>query len=306
MEKISTRLISQYYNSPRIAGVLDAFEDAGNDGILVASDDLKPMMASEAKGYWLELLAMRFNFSRPLLSDPNSAKAFGLVENGINRAGKGTFSQAPFVKDGEGYSAGRQEASDRLFATLIAMKASSLRTDGSQDDINVILDGLFSGSFAVDNQDMTMTVLIHLEGFKPTQVDTILTGTVGTIIPAGSTASTSRVDPADDIEFRLQSDVILLDDGAGGGQGFGSFSSTSSQQEPIAIGELDTITSAIIGWDTVANTTAGSSGSNDVNIILDNPDLIPRPVGVGMDVVTFSYFGYNGNEVGFDQGVYGN
>jgi hypothetical protein len=49
-----------------------------------------------------------------------------------------------------------------------------------------------------------------------------------------------------------------------------------------------------------------TGSENDVSIIMNNPDLIPRPVGVGMTVTQYDgIFGFDGNGVGFDQSSFG-
>jgi hypothetical protein len=164
MNKVSTFIISQYYDSKNLRGVLDAYEDLLQKNIGDQLPKLKNQMTIRATGIWLDMLAARFAISRPLLPDGESPVYFGLVTDGADTDGKGTFGVAPFVPDGGSATAGHRPASDASFALMIRMVASALINDGTQDSVSNILDGVFAESFVVDNQDMTASLYIILSG----------------------------------------------------------------------------------------------------------------------------------------------
>ncbi len=62
--KISDFVISQYYESTRLKGILENFEDMLNADIATPAEDLKVEGGLGARGYWLELLGRRFAITR--------------------------------------------------------------------------------------------------------------------------------------------------------------------------------------------------------------------------------------------------
>lgn len=73
----------------------------------------------------------------------------------------------------------------------------------------------------------------------------ILTGTPGTLIPAGSRAAVSSSDQ----QFQLIGAVVLDNSGSG----VGVFQSVNNGAIAAAIGALDQIVTGVLGWETVSN-----------------------------------------------------
>jgi len=167
---VSKHIISQYDGKDKLHAVVDLFQSVLQASIGDQAGKLLGGMTSKATGYWLELMGKRFALSRPVLPSAEVPKFFGLVEGvdgdpTFDDTGKATFTRAPFVPDGQGGGLqGMVMASDEAYADLINMKVGSLRTDGSQDDVNIILNGIFTGSYVLDNQDMTISVFINSNG----------------------------------------------------------------------------------------------------------------------------------------------
>ncbi len=157
MIKISDLLISQYYNSANLRGVLESFQGILQKDIGDNLEPLRSCMGIKAEGVWLELLAARFAIRRPLVPDEFS-KYFGLVEDGESTEGKGTFSQAPFAPDGRGGIAGKQPTSDASFRIILAMRCAALSSRCTHDELLRLLESLLPQSTIIDNQDMTGTV----------------------------------------------------------------------------------------------------------------------------------------------------
>lgn len=87
----------------------------------------------------------------------------------------------------------------------------------------------------------------------PTLVrDVTLTGVPGAIVPAGSLAALGT----DGARFQLISGVVLT-----GGTGLGTFQAVEVGAISVAIGELNSIITPVLGWETVNNTQAGETGS---------------------------------------------
>lgn len=82
-----------------------------------------------------------------------------------------------------------------------------------------------------------------------------LGGVPGSIIPAGAIAS---VGP-DGARFQLTGTVVL----DGTGQGLGVFQSVELGAFPAAVGALNTIVTAALGWETVSNPYAAEAGENE-------------------------------------------
>lgn len=79
----------------------------------------------------------------------------------------------------------------------------------------------------------------------------VLTGVPGTIVPEGSLASIG--DGGE--QFRLISAVVLT-----GGSGAGDFQSVNLGAIVAPIGDLNTIVTGVLGWETVTNPTAAEVG----------------------------------------------
>ena len=86
----------------------------------------------------------------------------------------------------------------------------------------------------------------------PTLVrDVKLSGVAGTIVPAGARASLG----ASGAVFELTSAVVL-----DAGIGLGVFQAVDAGAIPVSIGQLNTIVSSVLGWETVSNPLAGETG----------------------------------------------
>lgn len=85
----------------------------------------------------------------------------------------------------------------------------------------------------------------------PSSVDAALNGLPGTVIPSGSLAST-----VDGIQFELTSGVVL----DGTGFGVGHFQAVEPGPLVVAPGGLNQVVSAILGWDSVVNSSPADGG----------------------------------------------
>ena len=305
-KKTTDRLIAQYYNSPKMRAIIDNIEALITENMTAALLTLKTKMGIQADGYWLELLGKRFEFPRPMMSDPDSAVFFGLVTNGQITNGKGTFGEAPFVGDNESISGGKVESSDAMYATLLGLLISSMRTTGSQDNIAEIVDTMYEGSSIIDHQDMTMTVAVHLR-FKERITSCDVSGTGTAYDATYPVVLTSEGDyelvngkvrfhnavSNDYLQF-FNSEWLLTGDGGI------SWSNPSQADTPPETGW--TLGSGGEPAPTVI-TNIEKSG-NDLSILQDNKNLIPKPAGVSLELVPFNYFGFDGNEVSFDTGIF--
>lgn len=82
--------------------------------------------------------------------------------------------------------------------------------------------------------------------------DVVLTGIPGVIVTAGALATTG----ANGDQFQLLSNVILGSDGTG----LGTFQSVDLGPIPAPAHGLNTIASSVLGWETVDNPDAGTTG----------------------------------------------
>lgn len=89
----------------------------------------------------------------------------------------------------------------------------------------------------------------------PTLVRNVtLAGVPGTIVPAGAQARVG----SDGAIFQLISTVVLT-----GGSASGTFQAIEAGATPVAIGTLNTIVTSVLGWETVVNTEAGETGTDE-------------------------------------------
>lgn len=136
-----------------------------------------------------------------------------------------------------------------LITALTLARAAQLR--GNADIANQINPNLAGGGF--------LDAICELTGLQrtPSAPSTVsgvsLTGAPNTIIPSGSMAKTAAGDL-----FKLLSNVQLDNTGLGEGE----FQSVASGPIPCAALALDTIVSAVIGWETVSNPDAAVLGTD--------------------------------------------
>lgn len=99
---------------------------------------------------------------------------------------------------------------------------------------------------------MALTGIQRTPATRTTVSGVELTGAAGTVISQNTQAKTA----AGDVFFLTS--AVTLD---GTGNGLGNFASLEYGVIPCAIGELDTIVSAVLGWETVNNPVAGVVGA---------------------------------------------
>lgn len=300
MSELTDRIIAQYYESTKIRAIINDMDVLIKENMNDALSDLKVQMGINATGYWLELLGKRFKFPRPLLTDPDGATYFGLVEDGISKTNKGSFSAVPFVGDNESLTAGRVEASNEMYSALLGLVISSMRTDGSQDSIAKIVNSFFDGSSVVDNQDMSFTVNVHVF-FQMIPVSVTVSGT-------GTTADGTwqRYDDVNGKCYFKHPSGFPYVAFATDKWRVGSEGGAETWYHPTGTGytpPLDGYTPDQGGlWPTVV--VNSEEVGNDINILRDNMHLIPKPAGVSLELIPFNYFGFDNNESSFDSGIF--
>lgn len=96
---------------------------------------------------------------------------------------------------------------------------------------------------------------------KPSVIpDVVLTGVIGSYIPAGSRA---QVNPQ--IVFQSVNPVTLTDDGTGKGRAVVDFSCTENGPTQVIPDTLTTIVDLVPGWQTVNNPNSALPGQNELN-----------------------------------------
>lgn len=100
--------------------------------------------------------------------------------------------------------------------------------------------------------------LISRLGATRTTVNVTLTGTAGTIIPAGSLAMTKTDNQSEQALFSLDYAVELDDSG----YGYGTMSAEEYGPITCKANTLTVIQSRVIGWSTITNNSAGVVGRN--------------------------------------------
>ena len=156
-EQASKVLPRQHYGTDRTKGVVDTFEATVLAYLCTAVLELKKQVTVDAGGVWLDLLALRFGLLRPYKSISTSF-FFGFDGNPQSTP----FNQAPFRPDGQDL-AGKIPLNDGLFLKLLKAQAGSLRTNGTQDNINQIVTEAYPGSYVTDGLDMSMTANLDLD-----------------------------------------------------------------------------------------------------------------------------------------------
>ena len=135
-----------------------------------------------------------------------------------------------------------------LITALTIQRAAQLR--GNADLANQINPNLAGGGFL--DAICELTGLQRTDATPSTITGVILTGVPGAIIPAGSLAKTAAGD--------LFQTVTAVQINIGGGATV-DFQSVASGPIPADIGALDTIVTAVIGWETVTNPSAAVLGT---------------------------------------------
>lgn len=147
-------LARQYAQAVRMHALLSYFESLIREKLGIPASYLKRQGTAEAEGVWLDTLAKRFELKRPYKLT-STAFFFGFDGNPQSTP----FNQAPFRPDGDTL-AGKIPVSDSLFRALLKAATGRLRTNGQQDDVNSILWNAYPGSYVLDGQDMTMTLVL--------------------------------------------------------------------------------------------------------------------------------------------------
>lgn len=157
LHSASSTLARQYSAALRLRGLLDSFQALIVEKLEEPIAYLKDQGTDQARGVWLDLLALRFGLLRPYKPE-GTAFFFGFDGNPQSVG----FNLAPFKPDGSQLE-GKIPMSDELFLKLLKATAGSLRTNGQQDNINQILTEAYPGSYVTDGLDMTMTAELDLD-----------------------------------------------------------------------------------------------------------------------------------------------
>ncbi len=157
LEPASKVLPRQHYGTVRTKGIVDTFEATVIALLYTAVLTLKTQVTVNATGVWLDLLALRFGLLRPYKNIGDSF-FFGFDGNPQSVG----FNLAPFRPDGQDL-AGKIPITDALFKQLLKARAGTLRTNGTQDNVNQILNESYPGSYVTDGLDMTMTAELDLD-----------------------------------------------------------------------------------------------------------------------------------------------
>lgn len=166
-----TTVISQYANSPKLTGVIAAFNAAMDQTQNYDNfyDDI--WNVATAIGWGLDIWGRIVGVSRTL-ELPGNVTYFGFEETGLG--GDVGFGQGPFYSGG-GISANFQ-LDDNNFRTLIYAKALGNISDGSIISINKLLLNLFPGRgncWVSDDGGMRLT---YKFGFVLTSVEAAIIG----------------------------------------------------------------------------------------------------------------------------------
>jgi hypothetical protein len=163
---IWTTVIQQYANSPRLIGMIQAFNAAMDQ--TQNFDNLLDMIFNvlTAVGYGLEVWGRIVGVGRAL-SFPGSVSYLGLEEAGSSWTG---FGQGILFSGGG--TTTNFLLSDSDFRKLILAKAAANITDGSIRSFNAILLALFPQrglAYLADNQNMTATLTFGF-GLNPIEL----------------------------------------------------------------------------------------------------------------------------------------
>jgi len=159
----ATTLFSQYANSPVILGLLQSFSDAQDPADLIDRFYDQVWNLDTAEDWGLDVWGRIVGVQRVI--PVAASKYFGFSEAGNLSADP--FGQSPFYPGFQNVSS--FPLSNDAFRQLIYAKCAANIWDGSIPGYNLILRLLFPGEapYVMDNQDMTMTVVL---GFSPTPV----------------------------------------------------------------------------------------------------------------------------------------
>ena len=179
-------VIAQYANSPRLTGLLIAFNEAMDQ--TENFDNLFDLIwnLNTAVGYGLDVWGRILGVSR-VVQIAGTAEFFGFEE-----ADAFTFNQASFFSQVPATT--NFNLADPAYRVLLFAKAASNITDGSIPAINAILLSLFPGrgtTFVADNGGMSLTYTFQ---FPLTQVETAIVTETGVLPePVGVVISYSYV-----------------------------------------------------------------------------------------------------------------
>ena len=187
LSPVSEVLAQQHKRSVRCKALLDSLQDLAVEKIESAAQSLKESCSIKARGVWLTLLAARFAYKRPYKL---SATAFFFGFDGNPQATP--FNKAPFRPDGDTL-AGKIPVSDAVFLGLLLARTGSLRTNGTQDNINELLDSAYPGSYVTDGQDMTMALNLIVDVLDD-DLEIILQQKGSILKPAGVALDTQLIE----------------------------------------------------------------------------------------------------------------
>lgn len=149
MKNIKDTIFSQYANSPRILKIISELNDAIDPQYYIGDFYEYVYRLSTAKGFALDIWAIKVGVSRSApMSDPNSKKF------GYNPAYE-PFNTYPFSGSGSGFSS--YQLPDSLLRELIIIKAATNIIYATAININKLLLMIFDGRRAYYNITGHMT-----------------------------------------------------------------------------------------------------------------------------------------------------
>jgi len=171
----SDLLIQQYKNSPNLVGLLDEINAIIEVELCVPGSEFEGQASVfDADGIFLDRIGEKFGLPRPFLP------AEDVTVLGFEGSENFGFDQAPFTN--RLGSVGVPIADD-FYRQLIIAKAAQRLTDGTVSSMDNVLTAAFGSGHYIDNQDMTMDVVI--EGTLTDDEITILLDTKLLTKPSG-------------------------------------------------------------------------------------------------------------------------
>jgi len=151
----SNSVTTRYRKAVKMKQLISGFYEVVRDELETAISELKKMSTVHADGYWLDVLGRRFLFQRPTKKKAD-AQYFGFDGNPLSTP----FNTAPFKPDYGGAVDETYPVSDVLYGQLLLALIGGLRTDGTQDSWNWLLDAAYPGSYVVDLGGMEIEVFL--------------------------------------------------------------------------------------------------------------------------------------------------
>jgi len=202
-------IISQYQNSPKLAGLIESFCDIVQIDLIDTIDQLKlEMTVAKASGFFLDLIGERLDLKRPGVDTtavqfvpPGGAFGFDGQSDSVG------FDQEPFVE--VGFFGGFVPVADDIYRKYLISRAGGFLTNGSQPDLSDVVATAFGDAIYLDGQDMTCIIVI-----SGSTLDTILLATETGLIPKPAGVRIKKikvVHPEGAFGFDGQSDSVGFD-----------------------------------------------------------------------------------------------